>query len=302
MKASITRVWWRASRLFSIFSVVFPVLLAWAPNAFPTDFGTATSADVGPPNSIVVDTLYYQRQSGFTNLSYHAGQVVQYRVRYYNEKGMLVPCNPGKGPQVLTHNPATSRVINQASGAPAGGDASGVVNVEVFAEGAGSFEVSCGTSVKRVLVSSDGEPLTASEQAQNDKFVQDAGLASNAAPPPGLANSPPTQPPVSPGNGTPPPAANSGMSGLTTAAIVAGAALTVGVIVAVAVAAGGGSSSSGGSCQTGYKQCSPPNASVCCPNSATIYCTDSHTCTNMTSANFGDVCNNGGNQSVADGC
>jgi hypothetical protein len=239
MNFSNVQVWRQQFGGFSS-CLMMLLLMLGVPNAFGTDFGPANSADVGPPNSIVVDTLNYQKETGFGNVSYHAGQVVQYRVRYYGANGRVAPCNPGGTPQVLTHNPMSGKVINSWTSAPAGGDASGVVNVVMGAAGAASFEVSCGTSVKRVLVSSDGEPLTASEQAQNDKFVQDAGLASQVTASPGLAGQAPA----------PAPAASGGMSPLTTAAIIAGAALTVGAVVAVAASAGsstyGGSSSGSG--------------------------------------------------------
>ena len=82
------------------------------------------------------------------------------------------------------------------------------------------------------------------------------------------------------------------------------ALLGLGVAAAAAAAGGAGGSSSGGSesggsCSTGFYRCTPPNSNICCPNGTTIYCSNTNTCTNATSGNFGNVC---GNQSAARGC
>ena len=84
----------------------------------------AASPDVGPPNSIVVDRMPSPVEANGAG-AFHAGQFVQYRVRYYDASGNLAPCNASGQPQVLQHNPANGAVIDRAWGA--GTPGSGVV-------------------------------------------------------------------------------------------------------------------------------------------------------------------------------
>jgi len=253
--------------------------------------------DVAAPNSIIVDRFPQPIDS--TDITYHAGQYAQYRVRAYGPDGHRAPCNGG-APQVLTHDPV--HAVSQAWPSEMNGNS--VVNVIMGASTGGAYlEVSCGSSVKKVILNNDGEPLPPDQQAANYQLIQAANPPTPVPPPPGVA-----QPPQFAAS-TPPPAADeqqpapapeeSSGSGVGAALLITGAVVLTAVVVAVA--ASGLSKSSGSSCSNGSHQCSPPNSSVCCPDGTTIYCTNNGTCTNQTLSNFGDICGSG-NNSTAAGC
>jgi hypothetical protein len=283
-------LWMRGAHLFASLLMSLAMCAAWLPTA---------SADPlpPPPYSIVIDRLTAPIDSG-SGVEFHAGQRVEYRVRAYDNTGKLTSCNPegNNQPQVLSHNPATGTVVQQAWGATAADGSSVVDAIMGNTAGAAFLEVACGSAVKKVLLSNDGEPVPPSQQNQpnppnNQSFNTPPPAAaqggSNLAGQSG-AGQPQTPPPDD--------ASASSSDALLIAGLVAVAVVGV---VAIAAAAGGGGSSSGGGCSSSSHQCSPPNATVCCPNGTTIYCTNTNTCTNLTSANFGDVC---GNQADADGC
>jgi hypothetical protein len=261
--------------------------VAWLPAAMADDLPA-------PPHTIIVDRLSAPMDSG-SGVEFHPGQMVQYRVRAYDVNGNPTQCNPAPGaannqPQVMTHNPATGQVAYPAHGEYTNGTS--YVDVTMGpSSGAAFLEVSCGSAVKKVLLSNDGEAVP--QNQKNPPNNQDLSIPPPAAQN-GLAG-------AAPANGQQPaPAPEDDSASGSSALLIAGlVAVAVVGVVAIAAAAGGSSSSSGSTCNSGSHQCSPPNASICCPDGTTIYCTNSNTCTNLTSANFGNVC---GNQAAADGC
>ena len=245
--------------------------------------------DAAAPNSIIVDRMPSPIDS--TGISYHAGQYVQYRVRAYGPKGQRILCNGGE-PQVLTHD--LVHAVSQQWPSYVGGNS--LVNVIMGDSGGGAFlDVSCGSSVKKVILNNDADPLTLDQQAINNQMIQ-AANPPVPVPMPGdngvAASSPPPAP-------QPAPAPEDSGSGVGSALLIAGAVAAT--VLVVAVAASGLSSSSGGGCSNGSHQCSPPNSNVCCPAGDAIYCTNNNTCTNQTLSNFGDICGSG-NNSTASGC
>jgi hypothetical protein len=260
----------------------------------------ASADDLPPPYTIVVDRMTAPVDSG-SGVEFHAGQAVQYRVRAYDKAGKLTSCNPAANnqPQVLTHNPATGTVVQQSWGST-NADGSSAVNVIMGkTAGAGFLEVSCGSAVKKVLLSNDGEPMPAGQNPGNPNpngspSLLAPGQAQNGAASEGLAGAPPADQQ----NPAPDADADSGGHALLIAGIVAAAVVGA---VAIAAVASSSSSSGGSTCSGGSHQCSPPNSTICCPDGTTIYCTNNNTCTNQTLNNFGDVCGNGNNSS-ADGC
>src|SRR5579859_1165940 len=115
----------------------------------------ALAAAIGPPNTIVVDTLPYRAQYGYKDINYHPGQRVIFRVRYYDAKGKLQNCD---GFQVDKINPQVGGgdVINMAIGAkPPNGPFAGQEILDVVMgnqQGVASLVVHCGNLTKRVLV------------------------------------------------------------------------------------------------------------------------------------------------------
>jgi hypothetical protein len=255
-------------------ALVFALNAAWLP---ATAF--ADVAPHGPPNSIVVEKLPSPIDSG--GVEFHSGQFVQYRVSYYNNDGNLATCNPASDgqpkangqPQVLTINPKSNdapgnQVVSKTWGSYIGG--SSLVNVVMgSAHGAGSFEVSCGSSVKRILVSNDGEALSPTEATQNASEINVAltqtaqstvvPTGDNAAPADQAASS---QPPAEEG-------------GMSTGEVIALAGLvgvaTIGIVAAAVSASSTSNSTSGGGggCSITFAQCCPNGSNsgqVCAPD------------------------------------
>ena len=132
--------------------------------------------DVAAPNSIIVDRFPQPIDS--TDIMYHAGQYVQYRVRAYGPDGHRIVCNNG-APQVLTHD--LVHAVSQTWPADLNGNS--VVNVIMGPSTGGAYlEVSCGSSVKKVILNNDGGPMTLDQQAANRELIQAANPP--AAPPP----------------------------------------------------------------------------------------------------------------------
>ncbi len=128
--------------------------VAWLP--------AAMADDLPPPHTIIVDRLSAPMDSG-SGVEFHPGQMVQYRVRAYDVNGAPTQCNPAPGaannqPQVMTHNPATGQVAYPAHGEFTNGTS--YVDVTMGpSSGAAFLEVSCGSAVKKVLLSNDGEAV-----------------------------------------------------------------------------------------------------------------------------------------------
>jgi hypothetical protein len=234
-------LWMRGAHLFASLAVSLAMCVAWLPAASADDLPP-------PPYSIIIDRLTAPIDSG-SGVEFHAGQRVEYRVRAYDNTGKLTSCNPtgNNQPQVLSHNPATGTVVQQAWGATAPDGSSVVDAIMGNTAGAAFLEVSCGSAVKKVLLSNDGEPVP---PQQNQPF----GNAPPAAGPVGPAGADQGQAPA------PDDQSDSGGHALLIAGIVAAAVVGAVAIAAAASAAGSSSSSSTGSNCPTYAQICPGGA------------------------------------------